>query len=148
MMESIEMKETSTDEEKKQLDEDVEKRRQYLQVDLESQLVDAGCCPEIQKLTAYIASASGDTSLSSVKPTIDDVDKSAAAVEAFFQVAACDLHRDAMMKTSLKRLRKSIVPMVVEEEEEEGDEGDRTIRDLAGRIEGVIALVGDEKSEL
>merc|ERR1712228_155892 len=137
----------SSEDLKNQRDEDEEKRRQYLRVDLETLLIEAGCCRHLERLTTHVASTGGGSS-TPVKPTVDDVDKIVTPVETFVKLSACELRRSRRMKNSLTLLRLDLDPLVAEEEREEGVDGDRTLRDLVVRIDAIVSVIVADKTEL
>jgi len=140
----------SGEDQQKRRDEDLERQRQYLQVDVESLLIQAGCCRLLERLTAWVASAGDQSSQSSrmVTPTIDDVDKTISPVEAFIQLSSCELRQDGRMRKHLTLMKHNLEPMMAEEEQEEGESGDRTVRDLVERINAVVELIAVDKTEL
>ena len=131
---------------KKQYEEDGEKLRQYLAVDLEGSLISAGFCKQMTRLTSSIATASDSTASS--KPTVDDIDKTTLAVEVLFQFEACQSRTNRDLFISLKTMKRVLIPKAEEEEEEEGAEGDRTLRDLLGRLDTLVRHFIAVKSEL
>ena len=88
------------------------------------------------------------TSEKSLRLTIDDVEKTFSAVDAFYKTSICQSVSENSLRQSLTLLKKGLVPLAEEEERDEGAEGDRMLRDLMGRVRGLIVFLGNSKSEL